>query len=247
MWSIAMTVTAALCFVGTAGLASATTSSSRVVMLGDSVPYGSACNCTPFGVTYARVLAQHLQRNVSTSNFARSGATTASLKAQLSEGSLQSVIRGATTVLIMVGANDFASTFSSDQQGQCPENCYDSLAQSTKLAVADIVATVQHIHQSPVSIILLDYWNIEKDGAVARQQYDSAGITKSLNATSYANDAIYAAAVARHVGFESTRDTLRGPNDDTDPTPDLASDGEHPDAQGHQLIANMLAKARPRG
>jgi acyl-CoA thioesterase-1 len=233
--------------VGLTVPAVAASRSSRVVILGDSVPYGSACDCVPFGVTYAHILSQHLQRNVATSNFARSGATAASLRAQLNESGVQGFIRDATTVLIMVGANDFASTFSSDQQGQCPGSCYDALAQNTKLAVADIVATVQQIHQSPVSVVLLDYWNVVKDGAVARQQYDSADIAKSLNATSYANDAIYAAAVARHVGYESTRDALRGTDDNTDPTPDLASDGEHPNVQGHQLISDLLVKDRPRG
>jgi acyl-CoA thioesterase-1 len=244
---VAVLAAVALGVAGTAVPASAAAGISRVVTLGDSVPYGSACNCTTFGPAYAKILSRRLHRRVESYNFARSGATASSLRRQVEEGGVQNVLRQATTVVIMVGANDFASTFDSDQQGQCSGDCYAMVAHDLEVALTAVVARVQQIHRSPVSVILLDYWNVEKDGVVAQNQYGNAGVAKSRDATAHADDAIYSAAVARHVGYESTRDTFRGADDNTDPTPDLAADGDHPNAHGHQLIAEMLGKDRPRG
>jgi acyl-CoA thioesterase-1 len=238
---------AALTLVGLSAPASSSSPTSSVVVLGDSVPYGSACGCTPFGPVYARMLSERLHRTVTSTNLARSGATTGSLQAQLGTASVQSGIRGATTVVIMIGANDFAGAFRRDQLGTCAGGCYGSTAQGVKLALSAIVDRVQQIHRSAVSVVLLDYWNVVEDGAVARQDYGPSGVLKSLNATSYANAAIHAAAVSRHTGFGSTRIAFRGDNDDLDPTPNLAPDGDHPNAKGHQVISHLLGNTRPSG
>jgi acyl-CoA thioesterase-1 len=147
-----------------------------------------------------------------------------------------------------VGANDFQGAFTADQRNACPASgCYATIAQHLKLSMIDILQTITKIHASPVSIVVLDYWDVVEDGAVAARDYGPQGEAKSQNATSYANAALHAAAQATRGGFVSTRVAFRGPDNDQDPTPLLAADGDHPNASGHAGIARALSNNRPHG
>jgi acyl-CoA thioesterase-1 len=219
-----------------------------VVVFGDSVAYGSACPCTPFVNLYARAIAGHNHWQVTATNLGRRGATVSDVRALLDTAQGQSAVKQATTVLIMVGANDFQADFDDDRNNACAaSDCYSNTAQHVKLDMADIVRTMRNIHGTPLSIVILNYWDVVKDGTTGTSEYGPAGAAKSQNATSYANAALHAAAQALGTGYVSTQVAFRGPNNDQDPTPLLASDGDHPNATGHQVITRALTNNRPHG
>jgi len=86
-----------------------------------------------------------------------------------------------------------------------------------------------------------------KDGKVARAAYGPAGVKAANEATAYADNAILRAARAQGATYVSTYGVFKGADGRTDPTPLLAADGDHPNARGHQVIAQALARALPTG
>jgi acyl-CoA thioesterase-1 len=219
-----------------------------VVVFGDSVPYGTACRCEPFASLYAKALSRHNRWTVSMTNLARSGATSSDVRAMLETSAAQSAVQSASTVVLMVGANDFQAAFDNDQRQACPRSgCYGGTAQHLKLTTIDIIKRVNKIHGSPVSVVVLDYWDVVADGRTGQERYGAQGEAKAQNATSYADAALHAGAQALGSGFFSTRVVFRGQHNDQDPTPLLASDGDHPNASGHMAIARALGDKRPHG
>jgi len=78
-----------------------------VVALGDSVPAGTACGCTPFPALYARLLSAD-GRAI---DLARSGAGSSDVLRQAGTPVTVAALRSASAVLLMTGANDLASVF----------------------------------------------------------------------------------------------------------------------------------------
>jgi lysophospholipase L1-like esterase len=96
-----------------------------------------------------------------------------------------------------------------------------------------------------VQIVLLDYWNVTIDGAVAAHQLDTSERAEADRATRATNDAVAAAAAATHVRYVDTYAAFKGDDGRKDPTALLASDGDHPDQAGHEVIAQALIAALP--
>ncbi len=237
---------------GTAGARPAEAASRRlsVVAFGDSVPSGTACGCTSFVDLYAAMVAHRTGSRVGVQNFAHqgNGNTSGDIRRQVQAPAAQAAIRGATTVIIMVGANDFIGPFDRDRRGSCSgAGCYASTAGAVRDNVTATLQRIRSARRTPVSVVVLDYWNVVKDGRVGRAEYGAGGMAKALNATAYANRALHAAAQAQHAAYVSTRTAFRGRDDRQDPTPLLAADGDHPDARGHRRIAETVFGARPNG
>jgi lysophospholipase L1-like esterase len=112
------------------------------------------------------------------------------------------------------------------------------------------VATVERIRKiggDRVSVIVFGYWNVMEDGARGRADYGDNGLALAVTATQYANQALREAAAAAAAAFVPTDVTFKGADGDRDPTDLLAEDGDHPNARGHQLIAEAAYEALPSG
>ncbi|GAA0584453.1 hypothetical protein GCM10010172_81790 [Paractinoplanes ferrugineus] len=196
-----------------------------VVTLGDSVPAGSACDCEPFPQLYAR--AQH----ATDVNLAEPGSTATDLRTALPAE--REVLSTAAEVIIMTGANDLAADF---DPAQDPD--YAAIASGVQADVAASVAAIEQIHKVPV--IVLGYWNVVLDGRVGADEYGPSGVRAAADATAAINNALKSAAAQTGASYVSTFSAFHGPAGDQDPTTLLASDGDHPNAAGHEAIAALL-------
>jgi lysophospholipase L1-like esterase len=210
-----------------------------VVTLGDSVPAGTACDCDPFPDLYARRISPDA-RSV---NLAQPGFTSADVRGQVGVAGVRAALRGATVVLIMAGANDLAGAFDNDRD----DDAYQASAARVESNVAAVVGTVAQIHGTPVTVLVLGYWNVVKDGAAGLATYGADGLSSAESATHYANQALRQAAGRSGARYVPTTPAFKGDDRDQDPTALLAPDGDHPNAAGHQAIADALYAALPAG
>jgi acyl-CoA thioesterase-1 len=198
-----------------------------VVTLGDSVPAGTACDCDPFPSLYAE--AQH----ANSVNLAVPGYRTEDVLNQLP--SVRANLGEATTVLLMIGANDLGEAF--DERTPL-----DAAAGRVDTNVTAIVTAIEQVHRVPV--VIVGYWNVVLDGKVAAAAYDATREHDAAEATRLANDALRSAAARTGATFVPTDEPFHGNDGRGDATPLLAPDGDHPDAQGHQAIAALLPPLR---
>ena len=210
-----------------------------VVTLGDSVPAGTACDCDPFPDVYAGLLTPPA-RSI---NESRAGFTSADVRDQLSDSGVRAAIGSATVVLIMAGANDLADAFGDEQDDVAYRNAAAEVEQN-------VVATVAAIHQTDpgtVTVLVIGYWNVVKDGEVGLATYGTDGERSAVTATQYANQALRQAAADSGARYLPTVTVFKGDQRNQDPTALLAADGDHPNAQGHLAIAQALLAALPDG
>jgi lysophospholipase L1-like esterase len=198
-----------------------------VVTLGDSVPAGSACDCDPFPVTYARAV------HAVSDNLAVPGYTSADVLAQIP--GVRSRLATADEVVLMIGANDLATAFEADT----------SFPDAATTMQQNVVASIRAIDAvRATTVLVLGYWNVVQDGQVAAAAYGPAGVKRSVTATEYANDGLREAAAETHATYVSTDAAFHGPDGTQDPTNLLAADGDHPNAAGHAAIAALLPPLR---
>jgi acyl-CoA thioesterase-1 len=222
--------------------------SPTVVALGDSVPAGLRCECTTFVQAYGAAIAAARGAGATVHNEAVPGATSADVLEQLDSDDVESEVRAATTVLIMVGANDFVDSFQTvSEGGVTAANGYSAVANTVQANVTAIVKRVRALSEGPVHIVVLDYWNTKADGAVARESYSAGQNFAAAWATWYANRALRLAALATRAWYVSTFAAFKGSHGRQDPTRLLGDDGDHPNAAGHRLIAGALTAVLPAG
>jgi acyl-CoA thioesterase-1 len=210
-----------------------------IVTLGDSVPAGTACDCEPFPDLYAAMLSPPA-RSI---NEARSGYTSADVRDQVNAATVRAALGGATVVLIMAGANDLADAF---EDGRDDAGFQDAAA-GVRRNVDATVAAIRRMRPAPVTILVLGYWNVVKDGAVGLATYGADGERSAVAATRYANRALREAADDSGARYVPTTPVFKGDQRDEDPTALLAGDGDHPNAKGHQAIAAAVFAALPDG
>jgi lysophospholipase L1-like esterase len=220
-------------------LAAGSSPTGTVVTLGDSVPAGTACDCDPFPDLYAALLAPPA-RSI---NDARPGYTSADVRGQLSDAGIRADLGSATVVLIMAGANDLADAFDHDRD----ENAYRAAAAAVRQNVDATVAAVRQDHPAAVTVLVLGYWNVVKDGAVGLATYGADGERSAVTATRYANRALRQAAADSGARYVPTTPLFDGAQRDRDSTALLAADGDHPNADGHRAIARAVFAALPSG
>jgi len=217
-----------------------------VVAVGDSVPSGGGCECRAFPDTYAARSAARVGAVASTVNLAVDGYTSAEVRSQVVGPAASAALQRADTVVIMVGANDFLQPLVDDLDGRCSRaDCYTLTEQSVSANVVDTVQQIRAIHPTPVSVIVVGYWNVAEDGSVGREAYGVDGMAKADRATAYANTALQQAAADTGAHYVATFAAFRGPDGGLDPTPLLAADGDHPNAAGHDRIAQALFDTVP--
>lgn len=226
-----------------------------VVGLGDSVVSGSNCDCTSFVQRYADLAEAKAGRPVRAQDLGVPGLTSGGLLDQLQDGSdAARTVAGADIVLVTIGANDAASTMQQWSDGQCGKSCFETQTAAMHGTVVQILGRILALRTGqPTEVLVTTYWNVVEDGAVARENFSTQYLQVSDALTRQVNGALCDAtkSAADHApagtpGGELICVDLYAPfkgAGDTDPTALLAADGDHPDAAGHQLIAQTLAKA----
>lgn len=214
-----------------------------LVGLGDSVPAGSACGCTPFVDLYGTTLAARTGREVRALDLGVPGLTSAGLLATLEPGgSAVQAVRTADVLTVTIGANDLDP--SAVTSGACtgdPQACYAPQLAAMTTGLGAVLDRVRALRAGrPLTVQVTGYWDVWKDGAVARalgSRYTSAAdrLTRLTNA------ALARGSAAHGASFVDLYAPFKGTQGDGDDTWLLAPDGDHPDAQGHALIAEQLA------
>jgi lysophospholipase L1-like esterase len=211
----------------------------RVVGLGDSVPAGSACDCTD----YVNLLARGLGDDVQSTNLAVPGQTSSGLMDQLSSADVRTAVANADVVVVTIGANDVeADDPSTCGSAQDEPACYSAELTGLSQNLDRVAAAVVALTRPGARVLLTGYWNVFLDGATARAQgADYVRIADAV--TREVNTRISAAAAAHGAVFVDLFTPFRGADGSKDCTPLLADDGDHPDAAGHALIAHTLLAA----
>ena len=214
----------------------------RVVGLGDSVTSGHGCDCD-FVADYARLTAKATGRTVTSRNLGVDGWTSADLVDALAGDTAQAgAVRDADIVLVTIGANDFYRGLGTWQDSGCTGgDCFTADAATVRGNVAKIVEEVRALRAgAPTQVLVTDYWNVFEDGSRAVRDHGRSYLDVARTATAAANAAIVAGARA---GGATPVDLL-GPFERADGGVDalLQDDGDHPDDDGHALIARTLAE-----
>jgi len=205
-----------------------------IVALGDSVPDGTGCGCTPYPELSATSLTEPATREVTATNDAVGGFTTADVLTQLrSDDDVISQVSKASVVEIEVGANDVAYS------GACGTSvaCYQPRIRSTEQNLDEIVARVRDLTAGrPVLLVLLDYWSVWLGGQYAEAK-GAVYVDAAEEVTDQVNNVIKTTAANTGAAYVDLRAAFKGPNYAYDETRYLASDGDHPNPAGHEQIA----------
>lgn len=228
------------------GAPSATARPLRVVALGDSVTAGYGCGCDAFPAVYGRRLAdQRGAPGVSVANEGVNGLDSAGLLAQLAHDTspVAREVAAADVVVVTIGANDFGDHHSEVTEGGCSQgDCVDDELDQMRSNVESVLARVRALRAGrPTTVLLTGYWNVFEDGDVARESFPDAGVAASISLTRRTNTALRSAAAADGATYVDLFTPFQ--RSGTDITRLLVSDGDHPNGQGHDLIAGALMAA----
>jgi lysophospholipase L1-like esterase len=213
----------------------------RLAALGDSVPYGTACNCIPYPRLTAADISHVTHHAVKSMNDSVPGYTSQNVVDQLDNNrAVQFQVAVSQAVLVEVGANDvhYSTT--------CGTNvaCYDPNLSSLQHNLGAIANRINQLRDDNVNLIMLDYWNVWLGGKYAAQR-GPAYVDASEALTARVSDLIRRTAVAHGGYWINLRRAFKGPSYSYDETQYLAPDGDHPNAAGHvrieQAIAHTLA------
>ncbi len=235
-WTIAALLALGCLATGCSGSSRPRRSSSQtwsIVALGDSVPRGTNCDCTPYPPLSADGLATETAQTVTATNDSVAGATTSSVLQQLDNADVIAHVRAADVVEIEVGANDVAHSQSCGNDVAC----YAPRIPTMGTNLAAIVARVHELtagHRALV--VLLDYWSVWLGGQYAAAKGD-AYVAAAAQVTDEVNSVVKSTAAASGSAYVDLRAAFKGPSYTYDETHYLSSDGDHPNAAGHQQIA----------
>jgi len=212
-----------------------------VAVLGDSVPSGAACHCTPYGSLVALALAQGAGRAARTADLARGGATVATLRDQLRTPSVRAAVASSGLAVVTVGANDLSPDPLTDP-GCRPVTalaCYRGDVDRLSAGLAAVLADLRSlIAPGGGRVLVTGYWNVFLDGAVGRAR--GGDYVTGSDALTRAVDAGIADAARRSgATYVDVYTPFKG-DGTRDCTALLAADGDHPNARGHRLIADTV-------
>jgi lysophospholipase L1-like esterase len=224
------------------------TAALRVVALGDSVTGGTACNCSAFPAVYGGLLGRRTGSQVTVDNLGVSGLDSAGLLGQLDQADSAEAraVKGADIVLLTIGANDFGDHHDDVTEARCAStaggDCVSDELEQLSSNLHRILTGIRTLREAKATTVLVTgYWNVYEDGEVARQAFPPEGVAATVELTRRVNTVIAAVCASHGAAFVD----LFGPfeKDGVGVTRLLAADGDHPNAAGHLLIAQVLAKA----
>jgi lysophospholipase L1-like esterase len=205
-----------------------------LVALGDSVPYGSNCDCTPYPPLSADGITTTSGEKVGATNDAVPGYTTSDVLRQLeSDDKVISHMLTAHAVEIEVGANDVAY---SNSCGTSVE-CYAPRLPTIEKNLSEIVNRVHELTSGHKTlVVLLDYWSVWLGGQYAATKGE-AYVNAAESMTDQVNSIIQSEAAKSGSSYVDLRAAFKGPDYSYDETHYLSNDGDHPNAAGHKQIA----------
>jgi lysophospholipase L1-like esterase len=208
-----------------------------LVALGDSVPAGTGCDCTPYPELSASELSPSGGPEVAVTNDAVAGFTTSDVLEQLDTASevVLDDIRAADLIELQVGANDVAYSTTCGPDAAC----YLPEVPAIEANLRAIVARLHELASHPVGVVLLDYWSVWLGGQYAAQQ-GPAYVAAADTVTGQVNAAVRDVASRTPSAYVDLKAAFKGPDYAYDETTYLAPDGDHPNAAGHQQIAAAL-------
>ena len=214
----------------------------HVVALGDSVPAAALCHCAGYVEQLTTMLQRATHRPGVVRNDAVGGWTTADVEQDLRGPGTSADITRADLVVVEVGANDFDLSRVDDPAclPAAGSPCWSETLANLRSGLTRIISTIRSLdRQDTLRIAVAGYWNVTVDGAVGRQRGPDF-VSGSDELTRLVNQTI--ADVAQHDGalYIDAYAALKGVNGDQDPTANLLDDGDHPNAQGHALLAQEL-------
>ena len=188
----------------------------------------------PVPTAYRRWAHYEHGETVRATNDAVAGATSSDVLDQLaSDEQLIDHVRGAKVVEIEVGANDVAYSKSCGTA----LDCYTSRIPSVETNLNAIVDRTRELTSSQKAlVVLLDYWSVWLGGRYAAAK-GAAYVSTAEQLTDDVDAVIKSTAAASGSGYVDLRGAFKGPTYAFDETHYLSSDGDHPDAAGHQQIA----------
>ena len=218
-----------------------------VTALGDSVTTGGPCPCAPFPGRYAARLAARRGVPTTSHNEGVNGLTSGRLLPLLypAGSATATAVAGADVVLVTIGANDFNRERAAITGGECLKARHDCVADELAALRRNLAAILDRIRAlrsgRPTRVLVTGYWDVFRDGAVADRDYAALGRRNALQVTRRAN--YWIEQVAQHhrvvyVDLDGPFHSARG-----GVTPLLYTDGDHPSAAGHRLIAGRLMAA----
>lgn len=215
-----------------------------LVVLGDSVPAGNACDCTPYGGLVAADLTASEGTAVTAHTLAFSGAAVGDVVEQVGENDdTRAALRATDVVVVTVGANDLdqSALLTPACSSPAAPSCYGDALGTVRDGLLRVVAAVRAAagDRSP-RILLTGYWNVFLDGAVARDRGDRY-VARSKVATRAFNAVVADVARASGASYVDVFAAFSG-DGSRDLTPLLAPDGDHPSAAGHRAIADAVEK-----
>lgn len=226
--------------------ASPATSSSgpyHVVGLGDSVPAGTACDCTSYISLVGQQQAALHGTSAAVTNLAQPGLTTGGLLAQLQQAAVRRAIAAADLVIITIGANDFDEGSVTDDSCTAPAlACYQPVLQQQAAQLTTVLKQVSALQDAtPATVLVTGYWNVFLDGHVAADR--GATYVQNSNALTITdNNQISSETQAQADTYVDIYTPFKG-DGGSDDTALLAADGDHPNAAGHRAIAAALEAA----
>ena len=206
-----------------------------MVALGDSVPRGTNCDCTPYPPLSADGLMADSGQAVAATNDSVAGYTTSNVLHQLeSDTAVIDHVRSADAVEIEVGANDVAY----GQACGTSVDCYSPKIAPMEKNLASIVARVHDLTSGhKVLVVLLDYWSVWLGGQYAAAKGE-AYVAAAEQVTDDVNASIKSVAGSSGSAYVDLRAAFKGPDYAYDETQYLSNDGDHPNAAGHEQIAD---------
>jgi acyl-CoA thioesterase I len=174
---------------------------------------------------------------VTATNEAVAGATSESVLGQLnSHGAVSNHVRTADAIEIEIGANDVGQTKSCGTTVDCYARRLPPLEQN----LAAIVSRARELtSRRKVAIVLLDYWSVWLGGRYATAQ-GPAYVNAAKELTDRVDSIIKTTAAATGSHYVDLRAAFKGPDYLYDETHFLTSDGDHPNAAGHEQIAKAV-------
>jgi len=218
--------------------------SAVVVAIGDSVTAATVCGCTGFVESYAAQLPAVTGGPAHSVNLGTNGLTAAALRTSMT--SPTPTARGAAEadiLLVTIGANDLTPLLSRWRDSGCGAACYSPAVDAVGSDVSAILAAAKDLRgPQPTQILVTDYWNVFADGDVARASDGPAYLRWSDELTRALNSRICAAAQGAGAVCVDLYAPFKG-DGGLNPTALLASDGDHPNTAGNQLISSALLTA----
>lgn len=217
-----------------------------VVGIGDSVTAGSNCGCEAFVQLYAAGLASKRGLRISGVNLGAEGLTSSQLLESLNQpGDLRDSVTQADILLVTIGANDLLPLTAQWQSGGCSATCYAPAVMTVGHNVQGIVAAARSVRPGhPSTVLVMSYWNVFQDGDVGTAQRGGPFERWSDRLTRAVDAQICEGAQRAGATCVDLYKPFKG-DGSKNPTSLLASDGDHPSASGHQLIASTLLVDTP--